>query len=137
MVLGWAFGTETFCTEIRNKLITLKGTYVIISNYAPKPKVPSYLPINHEFKITIRQVSVITPVTVQRDYKEFRARPTNPEKQVFARQFAQGHKTPAAQKEATRKAKKKEPNAKNKLLFLDGQQRMFKYTEDLTSLSTS
>ena len=136
-VLGWAFGTEAFCTEVRNKLITLKGTYIIISNYSPKPKVPSFLPINHEFEITLRQGSIITPVTVQRDYKNFRARPTNPEKQEFARKFAQGHKTPAAQKEAARKAKKKEPNAKNKLLFLDGQQRMFKYTEDPASLSKS
>jgi hypothetical protein len=114
MVLGWAFGTETFCTEIRNKLITLKGTYVIISNYAPKPKVPSYLPINHE---SIRQVSVITPVTVQRDYKESRARPTNPEKQVFARQFAHGHKTPAAQKEATRKGEKGAKSEKQIIVF--------------------
>ena len=82
-VLGYAFGTDTFCTEVRNKLITLKGTFIIISNYVPKPKVPSYLPINHEFEIMICQGSVITPVTVQRDYKEFCKHPTNPEKQVF------------------------------------------------------
>ena len=77
-VLGYAFGTNAFCTELRNRLLTLKGTYIIISNYKPAPKVPSYLPINHEFEIVIRQGSVITPVTVQKDYDEFRARPTNP-----------------------------------------------------------
>ena len=127
-VLGYAFGTNAFCTELRNRLLTLKGTYIIISHYKTALKVPSYLPINHEFEIIVRQGSVITPVTVQKDYDEFRARPTNPEKQVFARQFGQGHKTPAAQKETARKAKKKEPNAKTKLLFLDGQQKIFKYT---------
>ena len=79
-------------------------------------------------EIVITQRTILTPVTIQKDYVNFRAQPTNPEKQSFARQFGQGHKTPAAERETARKKKQKEPNAKKKLIMLDGQKKIFEYT---------
>ena len=66
---------------------------------------------------------------MQREFKDFKPRPTNPEKAKFAREFAQGHKTPASVRETARKAKQREPNAKKKLLLLDGQKKIFEFTK--------
>ena len=121
VVLGFAFGTKAYCDQIRKMFIRLKGTYMIFQFFKSKGAVPTFLPINHDVEIVITQRTILTPVTVQKDYVHFRARPTNPEKQGFARQFGQCHKTPAAERETARKKKQKEPSAKKKLLMLDGQ----------------
>ena len=136
-VLGYAFGPKVFCDQIRQKLIHLKGTYVIFQYFKCKAKVPTCLPVNHEVEIVITRRTILTQVTVQKDYKDFKARPTNPEKQCFARMFGQGHKTPAAVKESARKQKQREPNAKKKLLMLDGQKKIFEYVKDPVTCPSS
>ena len=135
-VLGYAFGPKVFCEQFREKLKQLKGTYVIFQYFKSKPKVPTCLPVNHDVEIVVTRRTILTPVTVQKDYKDFRARPTNPEKQSFARRFSQGHKTPAAVKETARKQKQREPNAKKKLIMLDGQTKIFEYAKDPVSCPT-
>ena len=125
-VLGYAFGTNAFCTEVRNCLLTLKGTYIIISNYKTAAKVPSYLPINHEFEIVFREGSVITPVTVQKNYDDFRARPTNPENQVFVRKFGQGHKRPQHKKKRQGRQKRRNPVLKINFCFWTVNRRFLK-----------
>ena len=128
-VLGWVFGPRAFCQEMRKLFIEKKGTYLIFEHYKALAAVPTFLPINHDVEIVVTKRTVLTPVTVQREFKDFKPRPTDPEKAKFAREFAQGHKTPASIRETARKAKQREPNAKKKLLLLDGQKKIFEFTK--------
>ena len=118
MVLRYAFGTKVFCYQIRQMLLQLKGTYTFFQFFKCRPKILTFLPVNHKVEIVITKRTILNSVTVQKDYKDFRVLLINSEKQCFARKFGQGHKTPAVIKEIARKQKQCEPNMKNKLLCL-------------------
>ena len=128
-VLGWVFGPRVFCDEMRKLFVEKKGTYIILEHYKACPAVPTFLPVNHDVEIVVTKRTVLTPVTVQREFKDFKPRATNPEKTKFAREFDQGHRTPAAVRETARKVKQREPNAKKKLILLDGQKKISEFAK--------
>ena len=106
-----------------------------------KKRVGSQLAINHQWKLDVTKRTILTPVTATRDYNF--DNPTfdpvlvsDPDKQAFNRRFGQGHLTPAAVRETARKKKHKEPNAKQKLLLVDGQTRNFDYISPSSDSAT-
>lgn len=78
-VLGYAFGPKVFCEQFRQKLLQLKGTYIIFQYFKCQPKIPTCLLVNHKVEIVVTRRTVLTPVTIQKDYKDFRTGQTNQE----------------------------------------------------------
>jgi hypothetical protein len=144
IVHSYIFGTEEFCKATRTFFAERRGTYMIFERYGKvKRRVGSQLAINHLWKLDVTKRTILTPVTAKRDYSlnDLASRPnpvtpSNPDKQAFNRRFGQGHLTPAALRESARKKKQKEPNAKQKLLMLDGQTRMFDYVSPASDSAT-
>ena len=65
-ILGYVFGPQIFCDQIRKLFIEKKGTYIMFEHYKELPAVPTFLPINHDVEIVITKRTILTPVTVQR-----------------------------------------------------------------------
>jgi hypothetical protein len=108
-----------------------------------KKRVGSQLAISHQWKLDVTKRTILTPVTATRDYNFYNpafdpvpVTPSDPDKQAFSRRFGQGHLTPAAVRETARKKKRKEPNAKQKLLLVDGQPRIFDYISPTSDSAT-